>query len=83
MKFCGLLGRYDVRLVVPSSTSTSIFLAHILFDRLGILYHVLADKDLFLGYWPLLQHNLFLSDGDADLVLAYLGRDRRALLHTP
>src|SRR5215218_7418132 len=47
------------------------FLApYVLLDHLGILNHVLADAHLFLGNGALLHNNLFLSHGDAYLVLA-------------
>src|ERR671917_1066778 len=64
-------GVFDVYLLAPD----------VLLDHLGVLHHVLADADLFLGHGPLLHHDLFLGDGDAYLVVAYLGlRGRRALL---
>src|SRR3712207_9085346 len=42
-------------------------------DHLGVLHHVLADAHLFLGHGALLHHDLFLGEGDAYLLLAYLG----------
>src|SRR5215207_8784737 len=45
----------------------------VLLYHLGVLDHVLADSHLFLGHGALLHHDLFLSHGDAYLVLAYLG----------
>src|SRR5918994_1607236 len=45
----------------------------VLLYHLGVLDDVLADSHLFLGHGALLHHDLFLSHGDAYLVLAYLG----------
>src|SRR5918997_3648605 len=45
----------------------------VLLDDLGVLHHVLADADLFLGHGALTDDDLFLGDGHGDLVLADLG----------
>src|SRR5215217_2659343 len=45
----------------------------VLLDDLGVLHHVLADADLFLGHRALAHDDLFLGHGNDDLVLADLG----------
>src|SRR5215218_6012495 len=55
-----------------------LFAPHVLLDCLGVLHHVLAEADLFLGHGALVDHDLFLGDGHGHLVLADLGFGRLA-----
>src|ERR687897_332837 len=55
-----------------------LFAPHVLLDDLGVLHHVLAEADLFLGHGALVDHDLFLGDGHGHLVLADLGFGRLA-----
>src|SRR5215212_6414340 len=53
----------------------------VLLHDLGVLDHVLADADLFLGHGALLHDDLFLGYRDPDLLLAYLGLCCGSLRH--
>src|ERR687895_1482899 len=55
-----------------------LFAPHVLLDCLGVLHHVLAEANLFLGHGALVDHDLFLGDGHGHLVLTDLGFGRLA-----
>src|SRR5215218_8204950 len=56
---------------------------YVLLDDLGVLHHVLADADLFLGHGALAHDDLFLGHRHHDLVLADLGFGGLALYRHP
>src|ERR671912_215249 len=55
-----------------------LFAPYVLLDCLGVLHHVLAEADLFLGHGALVNHDLFLGDRHGHLVLTDLGFGRLA-----
>src|SRR3712207_530381 len=68
-------------LQAPGAPVVDVYLLapDVLLHHLGVLHHVLADAHLFFGHGALLHHDLFFGEGDAYLLLAYLGLRRGAL----